>query len=109
MSFWGSLELIEFIYSVRVLYHPFATFFTPHFAFLEKIINKEYPDPFQDGERQALDGRLPTLFKPHKDRDGLQGDGVSRVGSILGDNLSGSDGYGDDRIDRVAGHNPMLP
>ena len=33
MSFWDSLELVEFIYSVRVLYHPFATFFTPHFAF----------------------------------------------------------------------------
>ena len=34
---------------------------------------------------------------------------INRGGSILGDNLSGSDGYGDDRIDRVAGHNPMLP
>ena len=99
-------------YSVRVFFHPFATFFTPHFAFLEKIINKEYPDPPQDGGRRALDGCLPTLFKPHKGGDGLQGGRVSRVGrggSILGDNLSGSDGYGDDRIDRVAGHNPMLP
>ena len=34
---------------------------------------------------------------------------INRVGSILADNLFGSDGYGDDRIDRVAGHNPMLP
>ena len=31
---------------------------------------------------------------------------INRVGSILADNLFGSDGYGDDRIDRVAGHNP---
>ena len=82
---------------------------------LEKIINKDNPDPAQDGERQALDGCLPTLFKSHKDGDGVQGGRVSRGGrggrggSILGDNLSGSDGYGDDRIDRVAGHNPMLP
>ena len=86
------------------MYHPFATFFTPHFAFLEKITNKEYPDPAQDGGWQALDGCLPTLFKSHKGGDGLQGGRVSRVGSILGDNLSDSDGYGDDRIDRVAGH-----
>ena len=74
-------------YSVRVLYHPFATFFTPHFAFLEKIINKEYPASPQDGGRQALDGCLPTLFKPHKDRDGVQGGRVSRGGGIIGDNL----------------------
>ena len=96
-------------YYARVFYHPFATFFSSHFAFLEKIINKEYPCSVQDGGRQALDGRLPTLFKSHKGRDGLQGGHISRVGSILGDDLSDRDGYGDDRIDRVAGHNPMLP
>ena len=96
-------------YSARVFYHPFATFFSSHFAFLEKIINKEYPCSVQDGGRQALDGRLPTLFKSHKGGDGVQGGRVNRVGSILGDNLSDRDGYGDDRIDRVAGHNPKLP
>ena len=131
-------------YSVkaRVFNLLFDTFFSSHFAFLEKIGNKENPDSAQDGGRSTLDGRLSTLFKSHKGGDGVQGGRVSRGGpvaqvhlwrststkmtyqnlcatfysfntfrsgvvgrggSILGDNLSDSDGYGDDRVNHVDG------
>ena len=100
------MELVEFILFCQSFVPSLCHIF---YSTLEKIINKEYPCSVQDGGRQALDGRLPTLFKSHKGRDGLQGGHISRVGSILGDDLSDRDGYGDDRIDRVAGHNPMLP
>ena len=96
------MELVEFIPFCQSFLPSLCHIFTPHFAFLEKIINKEYPDCAQDDGRQALDGRLPALFKPHKGGDGLQG--ASRGGSSIGDSLSDSRGYGDDRIDHVAGH-----
>ena len=95
------------LYSVkaRVFNLLLDTFFSSHFAFLEKIGNKENPDSAQDGGRSTLDGCLSTLLQSHKGGDGLQGGRVSRggpVGSILADNLSDSDGYGDERFDHVA-------